>query len=85
MTTKIAEIDAWPFWSVFECDQFEVVTALPRLETWPFLNVRPVRCFNTLRVEGTKFVMLQIMFHTKTPLRYQIQENLTKSVFIDAQ
>ena len=76
MTAKIAEIDAWPFWWVFLCDQFEVFTALPRLETWPF---------NTLRVEGTKFVMLQIMFHTKTPLRYQIQENLTKSVFIVAQ
>lgn len=76
MTAKIAEINAWPFWWVFECDQFEVVTALPRVETWPF---------NTLRVEGTKFVMLQIMFHTKTPLRYQIQENLIKSVFIVAQ
>ena len=46
-------------------DLFAVFTALPRLETWPF---------NTLRVEGTKFVMLQTMLHTKTPLRYQSQE-----------
>ena len=54
----------------FKVDQFAVVTALPTLETW---------------VEGTKFVMLQTMLHTKTPLRYQIQENLTKSVFIIAE